>query len=227
MAIDQTKFISRFLYQINDEEPYWVAGSPPKEETIKQALAIAKDDLNFESHRSHFEVLADVLDACVAEELASHGNGIAAKNASKHPRVLALVDLSETERAGIALVSVQTLAWMEQCRKWVQDHSLRNQIAKRVLTGILVTAGRIKSGYSDLQLAALAQIGVTLHDMDLCVIRARGAIAEILTANAAKIPTDKKTRDALKHFVDFTADYPANPQPVLKAIAKLRSVTAN
>jgi len=225
MPIDRAQFISRFLYQISDEEFYWASGTPANDEVIKGAVALAKDDLGFDSHFSDFETLAQTIDECIAEELISQGNGVAAKNASKHPRVVALAGLAPQRRAGIAAASAQSLAWMEQCRNWVQDHTLRNQIAKRVFTGILVTVGRVK-GYSDSELAALARIGAALKDMDLFVIRARGAIIEILAANATQIPSDKQTQIALKRLVDFTADYPANPQPVLKGIAKLNLPTA-
>jgi hypothetical protein len=69
---------------------------------------------------------------------------------------------------------------MEDCRPWVADTTLRNQIAKRVMTAILYSIGRIKRGYTAAQLSALTQIGTSLQDMDIFVVRARDTIYEIV-----------------------------------------------
>jgi len=221
--IPQAAFISRLLFQIQDDEPYWVNGTPPTPQLVANACAVAKDEVDFDSHRSHFDGLAEILDACIAEELETHGHGIAARNATKHPRVVALTKSDSQHRAGIATAAAQGLAWYEACNKWVQDHSLRNQIAKRVMTAILVVAGRVREGYSTAQLAAVARLGASMRGMDLFEIRARGAILEILAANIAGLARDKSTLTAIRKLVSFAAEYPANPQPVLKAIEKLTS----
>src|SRR5215468_2639292 len=130
MLATRTEFVSRFLYQIRDDEFYGNPGTLPKPEVIEQAGVAAKDAIGFDAHRESFTTLAEIIDVCTAEELASRGSGIAARNATKHPRVMALKKLDSAQRASIAAASAQGLAWMEDCRQWVQDHSLRNQIAK-------------------------------------------------------------------------------------------------
>ena len=188
MLTNRAEFISRFLYQIRDDEFYGNPGSLPKSEVVVQASATARDIIGFDAHRASFTTLAEVIDVCTAEELASKGSGIAARNATKHPQVAALKKLDSAQRAGVAAAAAQGLAWMEDCRQWVQDHNLRNQIAKRVMTAILVSVGRIKRGYTAAQLAALAQIGASLRDTDVFVVRSRQAIDEIL---AGKTPSNK------------------------------------
>ena len=180
MLTSRAEFISRFLYQIREDEFYGSPGSPPKPEVIEKATAAAKDIIGFEANRASFSLLAEIIDVCTAEELASRGSGVAARNATKHPRVTALKKLSFAERASIACAASQGLAWMEDCRKWVEDYTLRNQIAKRVMLAVLVSIGRMKRGYTAAQLTALARIGSSLKDMDIFVVRAREVIDEIV-----------------------------------------------
>ena len=185
MITNRADFISRFLYQISDDEFYGNPGTLPKPEAIDRAAAAARDFVGFDAHRASFATLAEVIDVCTAEELDLRGSGIAARNATKHPRVAALKKLDFVERASIATAAAQGLAWMEDCRQWVQDHTLRNQIAKRVMLAVLVSVGRIKRGYTTEQLAALAKIGTALEDMDIFVVRAREVIDEIACNKAA------------------------------------------
>ncbi len=181
MVINRAQFISLFLYQIREDEFYGNPGSLPSPAIVEQAVAAAKDIVDFDLHRSSFALLAETIDVCTAQELALKGSGIAARNANKHPKVIELKNLNPEYRAGIAVAAAQGLAWMENCRPWVKDTTLRNQIAKRVMTAILFSIGRIKKGYSTAQLTALSQIGSSLEDMDLFVIRAREAIDEIVS----------------------------------------------
>ena len=185
MITNRAEFISRFLYQISDDEFYGNPGTLPKPEVIDRAAAAARDVVGFDAHRASFAALAEIIDVCTAEEIDLRGSGIAARNASRHPRVAALKKLDFVARAGIAAAAAQGLAWMEDCRPWVQDHTLRNQIAKRVMLAILVSVGRIKRGYTAGQLAALAKIGAALEDGDIFVMRAREVIDEIVCNKAA------------------------------------------
>lgn len=192
--ITRAEFISRFLYQIRDDEFYGNPGSLPKADVIQQAATAAKDILGFDDHRASFALLAEVIDVCTAEELELRGSGTAARNATKHPRVVALKKLDSSQRASVAAAAAQGLAWMEDCRQWIQDSTLRNQIAKRVMTAVLVSVGSIGRGYTAAQLTALAQIGASLQDMDVFVVRARRAITEIVAAappNQAIQPTPR------------------------------------
>lgn len=219
------EFISRFLYRVGDDELYWMPGTPPSAEVIEEAAAAARDILGFDAHSAAFTMLAEVIDVCTAEELESKGVGLAARNAIKHPRVIALTKLESVQRASIAVAAAQGLAWMEDCRKWVQDATLRNQIAKRVMTGIIVGIGRIKKDYSSAQLSALVRIGVSLRDNDVFVLRSRGAIAEILAGSLSNLPHDEVTLKALRRFLDVIAESP-NAAPVFKAMDKLASLTS-
>jgi hypothetical protein len=190
MLATPAEFISRFLFRIRDDEFYGNPGEQPKPELIKRAGLAAKDVVGFASHCESFTMFAEIIDVCTAEELASKGSGIATRNATKHPRILALKSLDPIQRASIAAASAQGLAWMEDCREWIQDHSLRNQIAKRIMVAILYSVGRIKRGYTPTQLTALAKIGKSLQDMDIFVIRARDTINEITSKN----PDPEKSR---------------------------------
>jgi hypothetical protein len=215
-------FLSRFLYQISEDEFYWVPGTPPTPQIVEKAAARAKDDLGFERHRAHFASLADLIDACTAEELESHGSGQAARNAAKHARVMALAKLDPAARAGVAAAAAQGLAWIEACQPWARDSTLRNQVAIRVMAAVLVVAGRVRKGYEPEQLAGLARIGAGMRWCDLFYIRARGAIIEILAANAAACPRDPATLDALRQLLEVAESH-ANPAPVIKAMASLRN----
>jgi hypothetical protein len=185
MITSRNEFISRFLYRIGDDEFYGNAGTLPEPEVIARATGAAEDIVGFETHRESFSLLAEMIDVCTAEEIASRGSGVAARNASKHPLVTALKKLDLAKRASIACAASQGLAWMEDCREWVQDHTLRNQIAKRVMLAVLVSVGRNKKGYTAAQLAALARIRSSLEDMDIFVVRAREVIDEIVCNEAA------------------------------------------
>src|ERR1044071_4618943 len=176
MLKDRAEFISRFLYRLDIKETYSNPGAPPTAETIAEASASANDRVSFDAHQAAFSTLAVVIDACTAEELPLKGNGQAARNASKHPQVVALGKLPSDQRAAITVAALQGLAWMEDCRPWVNDSTFRNQIAKRVMAGIVTAVGRIKKAYSPAQLGALLQIGASLKDSDLFVLRSRGSI---------------------------------------------------
>ncbi|MEY2466951.1 MAG: hypothetical protein QOD03_1472 [Verrucomicrobiota bacterium] len=220
--MERSEFISRFLYQIRDDEFYGNPGSPPTASVIQKVSTFVKDELGFEAYRTYFITLADILDVCVAEEIAARGSGIAARNASKHPRVVELSKLDSEQRAGISSAAAQGLAWYEQCedQNWLQDHSLRNQINKRVMTAIIVAVGRIKKGYTQSQLAALARVGISLQTSDTFALRARGAIVEILAGNFINLPRDEDTLTALRSLLDRIASQP-NAAPVFQAMDKL------
>jgi hypothetical protein len=215
-SMNRTEFLSRFLHQLRDDWSY----SPPTPATIQQAVAVSKDEIGFEKYRAQFVELAAIMDTCVAESLWG-GNPL------KHPRVIALAKLEPSQRAAIAVAAAQGLVWMDQCRQWVQRNTPKESIALRVMAAVLLVVGRVRNGYSAPQLAALARIGASSQDMDLVVISARGAIAEIMAVNTLQIPRDKETRIALKQFLDFTASYPHNLQRVVKAINKLLPFTSN
>jgi hypothetical protein len=225
MLGNRSEFISRFLYSLEDDEPYSNHGKPADAVTIAAASAAAKDVLGFDAHKGAFTSLAEVIDVCTAEELESKGNGQAARNAAKHPQVVALTKLAPEQRTAIAAAAFQGLAWMEDCRQWVRDGTLRNQIAKRVMTGVVVAIPRTKKGYSSSQLAALVRIGASLRDDDLFVLRSRGAIAEILAANVASIPRDEETMAGMRNFLDKIAAHP-NAAPVFQSMEKLLTFTS-
>jgi hypothetical protein len=225
MVASRADFISRFLYRVGDDEYYWVPGAPPTPEVIGKATAAAKDVLGFDAHQAAFTKLAETIDLCTAEELASKGHGLAARNASKHPAVISLGKLEPDRRAGLGAAAAQGLAWMEDCRPWVPDATLRNQIAKRVMAAIVVSVGRVKTGYTPAQLDALLRMGTSLKDNDVFVLRARGAIAEILAGNLGHLPKDKGTSTVMENFLDVICGSP-NAAPVFKAVEKLLPLTS-
>ena len=208
--MNRAEFLSRFLHQLRDDWSYL----PPTPATIQQAVAVSKDELGFDMYRAQFTTLADIMDACATESLWG-GNPL------KHHRVLALAKLEPSQRAMIVVAAAQGLVWMDQCGRWRQHNTPKNEIALGVMTAVLIVAGRIRGGYSANQLAALARIGASSQDMDLRFISARGAIAEILALSIRELPRNKETLTALKQFLDFTARYPANLKRVAKAIDKL------
>ena len=219
MLTNRTDFLARFLHQLRDDWTY----VPPTPKTIAQAAAAAKDEIGFDMYRAQFMTLAHIMDTCAAEDLWG-GNPL------KHPRVLALAKLEASQRAMIAVAAAQGLVWMDQCQKWVQRNTPKESIALRVMAAALLVAGRVGSGYSAPQLAALARIGASSQDMDLVAISARGAIAEILAANIREFPRDKETRIALKQFLDFIGsdDHMVNNlKPVVRAIDKLTPLTVD
>ena len=224
MPANKTEFIKRFLYQIRDEDFYWIPGTPPTKDVVAQASIATKDVIGYETHRAAFEKLAEVIDVCTAEELESKGHGMAARNATKHPSVIALTKLDSEQRAGVATAAAQGLAWMDDCGQWAKDTTLRNQIARRVMTAILVAVGRIKKGYESGQLAGLTRIGVSLQASDGFVLRARGAIVEILAGNISNFPRDKGTCKVLGELLDIIVARP-NAQPALNAVDKLKPLT--
>jgi hypothetical protein len=225
MVTSCADFISRFLYRVGDDEYYWVPGAPPTPEVIAEASAAAKDVLGFGAHQAAFATLAETIDLCTAEELASKGHGIAARNATKHPAVIALSKLEHDRRAGLAAAALQGLAWMEDCRRWVSDATLRNQIAKRVMAAIVISVGRVKTGYTPAQLDALLRIGTSLKGNDVFVLRSRGAVAEILAGNVSHLPSDKGTLTVMGRFLDIVCASP-NAAPVFKAVEKLLPLTS-
>src|SRR5215471_17312332 len=105
MLATRTEFVSRFLYQIRDDEFYGNPGTLPEPQVIEQAGAAAKDVIGFDAHRESFTMLAKIIDFCTAEELAARGTGLAARNATRHPKVMALKKLDSAERANIAAAS--------------------------------------------------------------------------------------------------------------------------
>jgi hypothetical protein len=157
-------------------------------------------------------------------ELKSKGNGQVARNATKHPKIIALLKLNYEKRASISAAAAQGLAWMQECSAWCRETTLRNQIALRVMAGVLVGVGRIKKGYSSAQLGALLRIGASLKDNDNFILRARGAIAEILAGSFGILPSDVKTLALMKQFLDVIAAGP-NAASVFKAMEKLASLT--
>jgi hypothetical protein len=227
MLKSPSEFISRFLYHVHtrDDEFYWEPGTAPTPQVVAQASGALKDVLGFAEHQGAFSTLAEVIDICTAEELGSKGNGIAARNSTKHPSVVALTKLNALNRASVAAAAAQGLAWMQECKKWVSETRLRNQIAIRVMTGIIVAVGRIKKGYSPAQLAALARIATSLESADHFILRSRGAIVEILAGNLNCLPRDEGTISAMRGLLDTIAAYP-NAVPVFDAMDKLLHLTS-
>jgi hypothetical protein len=203
------------------DQPYWV-DSPPSPSIISEAVAAATDRVGFEGLEPEFKALASIIDACCAEELELRGYGQAAKNATKHPLVAAIAQEPPSTRFGIALASGQGLRRMEDCRDWVQDHSLRNQIAKRVMTGILVVAAQRKTVGPMDRLAALAIVGSLMRDRDVFVIRAQGAIAEILASQINCIPHDPETLQAVQALCRIAGIM--DLKSVEKAVGKLSAL---
>ncbi len=216
MFTNRAEFITRFLHQLRDDWTY----SPPSLETVQQATAVSTDEIGFERYHAQFTTLADIMDVCGAESLWG-------PNPLKHHRVLALAKLEPSQRAMIAVAAAQGLVWMDQCARWRQHNTPKNEIGLAVMTAVLIVAGRNRDGYCAEQLAALARIGASSQDMDLRFISARGAIAETLALNIRQLPRNKETLTALKRFLDFTARYPDNLKRVARAIDKLRHLTAH
>ena len=129
-------FISRFLYQIRDDEFYGNPGLPPKPETIKQAAAAAKNVLGFDAHRAWFTLLAEADHICSAEELQLRGSGIAARNASTASTNCCSQEIKcRRRRAGLS--AGRSPGWHGwRIAEWIQNATLRDQIAKQVMTAI-------------------------------------------------------------------------------------------
>jgi hypothetical protein len=88
---------------------------------------------------------------------------------------------------------------------------------------IVVSVGRIKTGYAPGLLAALLRMGVSFEGRDEIGLRVRGAIAEILAGNANVLPRDQETLGALRRFLESIAERP-NAAPVFKAMDKLAAL---
>lgn len=50
MLTRPTDFVSLFLYEGNDNEPYWAPGRPASEETLAEISALIQDEVGFESN---------------------------------------------------------------------------------------------------------------------------------------------------------------------------------
>ena len=218
-------FLSRILYQQNPplvsiddylakrftkeefdrkNDEWWKnPDSLPSPQIVEEAVAMVKVRLDFHAHEAPLSVLAEAMDACVAEEMPLRGFGQAGKNAKKHPRVIALSQTDAAKRSQVALAAAQALAWMEECRKWCQDANLRTQIQKRVMAAALALIAEKKTIYTPIELSVLTQIGASLKDRDAFVLGALGGIVEIIAKHAKDLPRDAKTLEACKRLLDM------------------------
>jgi hypothetical protein len=222
MLADQGDFLKRLLHQGREGQPYWITARPTPEVLQKAATAI-KDEIGFDAHLSHFRLLTEVIDFCVAEYVDSmSGKGSAFQNTLKHPRILALANLEGKERTGVICAAAQGIKWIDEIQPWVHEHTLQNEIAKRVMIGILRDATKVKKCFTATDLNVLIRLGSSIKGQDSYGIIAQMAIVEILASNAANLQLDDKTCALLSRYLDDVASQ-SDLKGILKAIDKLKS----
>jgi len=222
MLSNRSDFLQRLLHQSREDKPYWDT-SPPTPEILQQAASAVKDEIGFEAHCHYFNLITEVIDACVKEHVdAALGKGAAFPNTWKHPRVLALVNLDIEERAGSVCAAAQGVKWIDEIQPWIHGHTLQNEIAKRVLIGILMCSAKVKKCFSAVDLKALIRLGNSIRGQDSFGPVAQVAIIVILASNADDLPLDSETQTLLPEYLDYIAPQ-TDLKYVLKAIDKLRS----
>jgi hypothetical protein len=222
MLASPADFASLFLYEGNAEEPYWMPGWPPGEQTVAEVSRILHDELGFASHQVHFRRLAEVMGTCISEALASRGGSIAATKTIAHPSVLALAHLGPNEQAGLSAAAVQGLVWFNQTKYLGRDAFLRNQVAMRVMVAVLMVIGVKARGFSPAQLAGIASIAAPFRDTGHFELRAHDAIVKLLAANVKNIPKNSKTSADVHQLLD-RPQYGSTPQWLVSAEKKLRA----
>jgi hypothetical protein len=86
--ISKIEFLTRFLHQNVGNEPYWITSSFPPE-VLEKVTATVKDEVGFETHSVHFDLLAGIIDECVTEYVeATKRKDYDVQNTLKHPRIL-------------------------------------------------------------------------------------------------------------------------------------------
>jgi hypothetical protein len=222
MLSNKADFLLRLLHQARDDKPYWVT-LPPTPEMLQQAVASVKDEIGFEAHLHHFNLMTEVVDACVTEYVDSMlGKGSVFQNTLKHPRILALANLDAKDRAGVICAAAQGIKWIDDIQPWIHGHTLQNEIAKRVMIGILRCSTKVKKCFTATDLKVLIRLGNSIKGQDSFGIIAQMAVVEILASNAADLPLDNDTRTLLPGYLDYVTSR-TDLKGVLKAIDKLKS----
>jgi hypothetical protein len=220
--ISQAEFLRRFLHQACENESYWVTTSLPLE-VLEKVTATVKDELGFEAHRDHFDLLDGIIDECVTEYVeAMKRKDYDVQNTLKHPRILALANFPGDQRAGVICAAAQGMRWIDEIQPWINGHTLQNEIAKRTLIGVLRCFSKKKQCFSATDLKVLVRLGGSIQGQDSFGIIAQMAIVEILATNVASLTTDNETKALLPPYLDHVAAR-SGLAYVVKAINKLRS----
>jgi hypothetical protein len=226
LMITKIQFLERFLHQDCEEQPYWVTTSLPPEILQKIPVAV-KDQLGFKSHNLHFDLLAGIIDECVAEYVEATKNpnawgGCDAPNTLTHPRIKGLAILPAEQRAGVICAAVQSMRWIDEIQPWIKGHTLQNEIAKRVVVGVLKCFSKTKQSFSASDLKVLANLGACIKGQDSFGIIAQMAIVEILAANIDNLKIDKEMKTVLPAWLKRVAAG-SDLASVRKAIDKLKA----
>jgi len=188
---------------------------------LQKVADAVKDRLGFESHRVHFNLLVEIIDECVNEYVEATKRGIYdVQNTLTHPRIKALADLPAEQRAGVICAAAQSMRWIDEIQPWINGHALQNEIAKRVLVGVLRCFSKKKQSFSASDLKILASLGGSIEGQDSFGIIAKMAIVEILATNAAGLKIDKELKTFLPTYLDQVAAQ-SDLAYVVKAIDKL------
>ena len=220
--ISKTQFLERFLHQACKDQPYWVTTSLPSEVLQKISVTIT-DKLGFKSHNIHFNLLAEIIDECVTEHVEATKRGVYdVQNTLNHPRIKALANLPAEQRAGVICAAAQSMSWIDEIQPWIIGHTLQNEIAKRVLVGVLRCFSKKKQAFSAIELKVLVSLGGSIEGQDSFGIIAQMAIVEILATNVASLKIDNDIKKSLPKFLNQVAAQ-SDLAYVVKAIDKLRS----
>ena len=220
--ISETQFLERFLHQACKDQSYWVTTSLPPE-VLQKISVVVKDKLGFESHNIHFNLLVEIIDECVTEYVEATKRGAYdVQSTLTHPRIKALANFPAEQRAGVICAAAQGMSWIDEIQPWIVGHTLQNEIAKRVLVGVLRCFSKKKQSFSDIDLKVLVSLGGSIEGQDSFGIIAQMAIVEILATHVACLKIDKEIKKSLPKYLNHVAAQ-SDLAYVVKAIDKLRS----
>jgi hypothetical protein len=139
-----------------------------------------------------------------------------------HPRIKALGNLPAGQRAGVICAAAQSMRWIDEIQPWVKGLTLQNEIAKRVVVGVLRCFSKTKQPYSTTDLKVLANLGACIKGQDSFGIIAQMAIVEILAANIDNLKIDKEMKTVLPAWLKRVAAG-SDLASIRKAIDKLKA----
>lgn len=219
--ISKSEFLKRFLHQARETDPYWITEAL-EPEVLEKAAAAAKEDIEFEAHRVHFDLLAGIIDKCVQEQVdAAVRKDFGVRSTLKHPQILELGNLPPDQRAGMICAAAQGMRWIDEIQPWVNGHTLQNEIAKRTLVGVLRCLSKKKQSFSGTDLKTVARLGSSIEGQDSFGPVAQAAIVEILAANTASLTIDDEIKTILHPYLDRMSDE-SDLASIVKAVDKLR-----
>ena len=114
------------------------------------------------------------------------------------------------------------MRWIDEIQPWIKGDTLQNEIAKRVVVGVLRCFSKKKQSFSTTDLKVLVNLGASIKGQDSFGIIAQMAIIEILAANIAGLKIDEEMKIFLPAWLKRVAAR-SNLAYVRKAIDKLKA----